>query len=190
MNKILTGLITGGVILTTAAGALAFSGNADNPGQMSQIREEVEAAMDAGDYTTWSQLVADSPRGDKLLSVINENNFAQFAAAHQLMESGDKEGAKAIMDELGLSDVMGPKYDMADRQAVMDAIKNGDFEAWKSIIETREYGSQLLDLVDENAFNSLSQILEFAHNSDNGYGKGIMGDLGFGGGRMRMGGMM
>ena len=60
-------------------------------------RELVRTAVSEGDFDAF---VANAP--DKLLEKIDADNFAQFVEAHQLRESGDKEGAKEIMEALGI----------------------------------------------------------------------------------------
>ncbi len=60
-------------------------------------REEMRAAVAAGDYGQWAELMADHPRVEEM---VTEENFAKLQEAHQLAESGDKEGAKEIMKEL------------------------------------------------------------------------------------------
>ena len=65
-------------------------------------REIMRNAMESGDYNTWKTTLENSPRGVKMLEIINEDNFSKLKEAHQLAQSGDYEGAKAIRDELGL----------------------------------------------------------------------------------------
>jgi len=65
--------------------------------------ESVKTALDAEDYDAFLDAVEDSPLAEKITS---EANFEKFVEAHELMQSGDKEGAKEIMNELG---VEGPR---------------------------------------------------------------------------------
>lgn len=62
-------------------------------------REEVHAAIEAGDYETFSELTADGPRAE----LITEENFAKLQEAHELRMNGDREGAQEIMQELGFT---------------------------------------------------------------------------------------
>ena len=61
-------------------------------------RAAVRAAVAAEDYNAF---VAAAP--ERLLAAVeNESDFDQLVEAKELKEAGDKEGARAIMDELGL----------------------------------------------------------------------------------------
>ena len=60
--------------------------------------EEMEKVMESGDYQAFLKLVGDRPMADD----ITEAKFNKMAEAHELMESGDREGAREIMDELGI----------------------------------------------------------------------------------------
>ena len=61
-------------------------------------REAIGQAMENCDYKAWKEQVGNHPVSKK----ITEENFPKFVEMHNLMKSGDKEGAKAIADELGL----------------------------------------------------------------------------------------
>lgn len=61
-------------------------------------REAVHAAIEAKDFNAFRAAVTDSP-----LAVIDtQSEFDRLLEAHELMESGDRDGARAIMDELGV----------------------------------------------------------------------------------------
>jgi hypothetical protein len=62
--------------------------------------EEVIEAINNVDYTAWAEATSD--RGGRLSEIINEDNFAQFASMHQLIQSGEFEEAKVIAKELGI----------------------------------------------------------------------------------------
>jgi hypothetical protein len=90
--------------------AIAMSANAattdttNAPGRgpggcTSEQHDAVEAALEAGDYTTWKDLVGD--RGH-MSDVITADNFATFVAMHQAMEDGDTTKAQTLRDDLGL----------------------------------------------------------------------------------------
>jgi hypothetical protein len=76
--------------------------------QMEAQRTAVETAMTAGDYSAWKALMENkNGRGLEMLDKITADNFAKFVEMHNLMKAGDKDGAKAIADELGLPGFMG-----------------------------------------------------------------------------------
>lgn len=65
--------------------------------EMKAQHEEILKAVLAGDYDAWYALMTKNDKTPKILEVINEDNFAQFSKAHQLMEESRK-----IMEELGV----------------------------------------------------------------------------------------
>ena len=44
-----------------------------------------------------------------MFKIINEDNFAQLVQAHELIQTGDFNGAKTIFDELGIKKPLGQK---------------------------------------------------------------------------------
>jgi len=66
--------------------------------------DAVRVALENNDYAAFQSAVAGTPLADE----VTAENFSKFVEAHKLMESGDHEGAKTIMDELGIK---GPKGD-------------------------------------------------------------------------------
>jgi hypothetical protein len=61
-------------------------------------REAVKAAIEANDYDAFVAATAEGPMGD---TVDTQAEFEKLVEAHNLMKSGDREGAKQIMEELG-----------------------------------------------------------------------------------------
>jgi hypothetical protein len=59
----------------------------------------MEKAFESNDYTAWKKLMTNN---GKVTEIINKDNFAKFAQAHELAEKGDLTGAKKIRQELGL----------------------------------------------------------------------------------------
>lgn len=70
--------------------------------EMKIVKEAVQTAIENNNYQAWVDAHGDGERGKKMLEMINENNFSQLVEMHNLMQDGDKEGAKAIAEELGL----------------------------------------------------------------------------------------
>lgn len=56
----------------------------------------VREAVEAGDYEAFKLAVAGTPKKE-----VTQENFNKMVEAHKLMESGDIEGAKKIMNEIG-----------------------------------------------------------------------------------------
>ena len=59
----------------------------------------MEQAFENNDYQAWKNLM--QGRG-RVIQVVNEDNFAQFAEAHRLAEEGKMDEAKQIRQALGL----------------------------------------------------------------------------------------
>lgn len=70
--------------------------------EMRVKHEEVLKAVLAGNYDAWYALVTENDKTPKILEVINEDNFAQFSKAHQLMEEG-----RQMLEDLGVEKGMG-----------------------------------------------------------------------------------
>ena len=65
--------------------------------EMEQHREEVEAAIAAGDYATWQALIEEQNPDNPMLEKINAGNFSKLQELHELREK-----ARSIQEELGL----------------------------------------------------------------------------------------
>lgn len=67
-------------------------------GRNHEKADAVKTAIENNDYQAFAEATADAPFADN----INEETFAKLVEAHNLREAGDHEGAKAIMEELGI----------------------------------------------------------------------------------------
>lgn len=112
---------------------------------MREHRGEVRDAIEAGDYEAFKDAIEGSPLADL---IDNETDFNKLVEAHDLLKSGDKEGAKDIFEELGLperghmmkdGDHKEPPFvsQLSDdeKEAFREAMKDGDFDAAKQILE-------------------------------------------------------
>ncbi|MCX6788926.1 MAG: hypothetical protein NTZ36_03565 [Candidatus Jorgensenbacteria bacterium] len=86
---------------SSVSSALAYKGNysVKGPQYTAERHDAMEKAFENNDYTAWKNLMQGSGR---VSDVINKDNFAQFAKAHELAERGDVAGANAIRTSLGL----------------------------------------------------------------------------------------
>lgn len=73
-------------------------------------RAAVKAAVEAEDYDAFKDAVDGGPLDD---AIDSEADFDKLVEAHELREAGDREGAKAIMDELGIERPEGHKGGMS-----------------------------------------------------------------------------
>ena len=74
-----------------------------------QMREEVRTALENRDYNAWHDAMT-----PKILDYINESNFNTFADMQEAIQSGDKDTAEALRQELGLPERQAP----ADRMGM------------------------------------------------------------------------
>jgi hypothetical protein len=103
-NKILTlgatALVLGGLfIIPSTISAYKGDPGVEGPDCTEERHQEMEQAFEDNDYQAWSNLMQGKGR---VIQVVNEDNFAQFAEAHRLAEEGDMEGSRQIREELGL----------------------------------------------------------------------------------------
>ncbi|MBL7054347.1 hypothetical protein ISS05_01160 [Candidatus Woesearchaeota archaeon] len=78
-----------------------YEGMAEKRAAMQEKKTEIESAMQEG-YEAWVEAVGDSPRAEKLLEVINSDNFDIFVDMHEAKQNKDFETAKELAEELGL----------------------------------------------------------------------------------------
>lgn len=64
-----------------------------------EAREEIVALFEAGDYEAWAEFMANKPMADEL---VTEANFQVFVEAHELMQAGDREGARELLESNGI----------------------------------------------------------------------------------------
>ena len=105
MNKktILFGLIAlilGGLVISPKI-AEAYQGNPNVKGPNYSVERHtaMEKAFDNKDYNSWKNLMVGRGRATQ---VVNAQNFAKFAEAHELAEEGKTAEANKIRAELGL----------------------------------------------------------------------------------------
>lgn len=96
----LTALVIGGAVLTPGA-VYAYRGDASvkGPNYTAERHEAMEKAFENNDYNAWKTLMAGRGR---VTQVINADNFATFARAHELAEQGKTDEANTLRAELGL----------------------------------------------------------------------------------------
>lgn len=89
------------VTIATTTSAFAYRGDpsVQGPNYSPERHESMTKAFEKNDYEAWKALM--TGRG-RVTQVINSDNFARFAEAHQLSQEGKLEEAKAIRAELGL----------------------------------------------------------------------------------------
>lgn len=127
-----------------------------------EIREErredvdaVKAALEANDYAAFQEIAVERPG----LSDVTQDQFATMVEAHTLMEAGDHEAARALLQEAGLNPP-GPIGHRHGRQQLTpeerEAMK-ADMEAVRLAFENRDYAAYL-DVTSERPF--LNEVTE------------------------------
>jgi hypothetical protein len=94
-----TTLVLGGLILAPKISAYKGDPGVQGPNCTPERHEEMIKAFESRDYNIWKDLMKGK---GKVAQVINEDNFARFAEAHQLTQEGKADEAKEIRAELGL----------------------------------------------------------------------------------------
>lgn len=98
--------------LFAAAGfASAYRGDysVKGPECSEQRHQLIEDVFQSGDYETWKQLMTETGKSPGVLNLINEENFAKFAEAHEAGKNGDYETAAELRAEIGLNNGNGPR---------------------------------------------------------------------------------
>jgi hypothetical protein len=105
MKKTLLGLGTLALVFGTmgvfSGTALAYQGNPNikGPFYTAERHAAMEKAFEDKDFDAWKNLT--QGRG-RMTAVVNKDNFAKFAEAHELAEQGNFAEAQKIRAELGL----------------------------------------------------------------------------------------
>jgi len=105
MKKITLGIgalaLTLGALAVTAGTTFAYQGDptVEGPNYSPDRHEAMTDAFESNDYDAWYDLMAGRGR---VTQVINEDNFAKFAEAHELVEQGKVAEAQQLRQELGL----------------------------------------------------------------------------------------
>lgn len=157
-NKRIIGLAIMSVVMGTTiatAGASGIREGFRNPVGMNEVIRAEREALRSRDYQGWRSAVENSGQTE-ILEVINESNFARFSEAFALCESGDLEGAEAIIGEMegvelpecGVRRSLG--LSLEERAALKTALVNSDYDGWKELME--KGGNEELDkyLTQEN----------------------------------------
>jgi len=72
-----------------------------------EVRAVIASALNDEDYDAFMDAIADTRLADH---INDEDDFELFLEAHELRESGDREGAREILDELGIKKSSKPAH--------------------------------------------------------------------------------
>jgi hypothetical protein len=111
-NQMIWGLIAIFIasIVALAGISYAYKGNpaTKGPNYSTEVHEQLEAAIEAGDYDAWLKIRQDNnlPTKGRIFQVINKDNFDKYAQLHEANMAGDTQKAAEIRAELGLGEGM------------------------------------------------------------------------------------
>lgn len=105
---LLIGFVVIGIIASTAA-VSAYRGDFSQEGPNFDVdrHTEMEQAFNTFSYESWYMLMSQNERQGKVMELITEENFNDFAEAHNAGLNGDYEKAASIRAELGLGNGQG-----------------------------------------------------------------------------------
>lgn len=96
----ISAVVAGGLLVYPKA-AEAYRGDPSvkGPNYTAERHAAMEKAFETNDYNAWKSLMTGKGR---VTQVVNKDNFAKFAQAHELAEQGKLTEAAKIRQELGL----------------------------------------------------------------------------------------
>ena len=158
----------------------------------SEFKAEMLEIIQSGDYTEWVEELTEyaTEKGrdlPQILEYINEGNFDQFAQMHELKQSGDKEAAKALAEEIGLPPREG-KHDKKGgdpefRAEMKEFILSTSYEEWVSKItdhaaENEKDTPKILETITSSNFDQFQEMHNLMQAGDKEAAKAIADDLG------------
>ncbi|MFC1617856.1 hypothetical protein ACFL2B_01095 [Patescibacteria group bacterium] len=143
-------------------------------------KDEMRQAIEDNDFDTWKQQV-----DRKSAEFSTEENFDKLKEAHDLMQAGKTEEARAIKEEMGMMKGPGKMHGMkGEKDEMRQAVQNNDFAAWKTAMEDNVI-KRLEDLeskINEDTFNELVRAHNLMQEGKRDEAKQIHEDLGLSGG--------
>ncbi len=99
-----------GLLVTTlvvSSTSFAFGGKRGDDTNVNDNREQVQTAITNNDYSAWASAMTTRvtemrQQATDLESRISQDTFNKLTQAHQLMQAGKSDEAKAIFDDLGM----------------------------------------------------------------------------------------
>ncbi len=142
----------------------------------------VKDALESNDYDAWLEAIKDAPNYDEIVVVINESNFGQLVEAHNLMQDGDFEGAKAIAEELGVKDLLpnreGNRGDKGEMKEIMVTLGDGDYATFVELVQDKPMADKILEVINESNFDQFMAMHELMESGDFEGAKAIGDELG------------
>lgn len=141
------------VLVVASVGPLVWAGLSSVRIQEIQTKNAaISQAILNKDYSAWQSLVTD----ERLLSRINEQNFATYAEAFVLLEAGKIEEAELLQVQLGLQQ----KVQVVSTKSaqISQAIATKDYDTWRALVGANYAGN----LVTPDNFSAYADLLSFS----------------------------
>lgn len=138
-----------------------FGISQENMGHKKMPNEEIKKALDSGDYQEFLKAIEGKANFEK----ITQENFNVMVQAEKLRSSGDKEGAKKLMEDSGIKMFDGRGHNLEKNQNLTDEQK-----------QTLEKAHELRDSGDKEGAKTLMQSVFGQKDSQNE--KGIFQKIG------------
>jgi hypothetical protein len=169
-------------LVTVSATATGVFAHERNPEAVADERggnhENVKSAIEAGDYEAFVEATSETPFAQN----ITPEFFASFTEANALRETGDIEGAKVIMDKLGLKPHKKHGKFNEEKRAEMKE----NHEAMRTAIEMEDYDAfveaagdaPFIDEVTPEFFEKFIEAHTLRETGDFEGAKAVMNELG------------
>jgi predicted nucleic acid-binding Zn-ribbon protein len=153
--------------------------------QINGNSDKIRKAIENDDYQAWADLMNKMPNADEF---VNEETFAKLKEASELMQAGDNEAAKEIMDELGVNGLgirmFGKRGEMNETfKQIQEAVENDDCDAWADLMEDAPNGSVEINRETFGKYVELNGVMRRAAElrEELGMGRaGMIGGMGMG----------
>lgn len=178
-------LVIGSTMLTANA---AYQDRAAQGGGMGIGKAEnvaIQTALNNQDFEAWKKAEANKGNQRVLAVIDTQEEFNRLVEAHKLMKAGKSDEAAKIFQELGVPFVGGrgmmrqggEKLNETERNTMHDAIKKGDYQTWKTLMEKR--GGRILQYVNEGNFAKYAEAKKLQWEGKFTEAKKILDEIGF-----------
>ncbi|MCF6276295.1 MAG: hypothetical protein L3J07_00435 [Candidatus Magasanikbacteria bacterium] len=183
MNRktiVLGGVVAGIITILGVSTASAHFGGNNQSNIFPENREEIKQIIESKDYDAFKTHLEENDR-TQMLEKITEEKFNKFLEMRELAESGDKDGAREIREELKLKKFR-KNFNKAKRfglqhEEMRQIIESRDYDALKTHLEENDR-TQMLEKITEEKFDKFLEMKELAISGDREGAKKIADELG------------
>ena len=136
---------------------------------------EVQVAIGNSDYAAWVKALEGHER---VPFAVNEETFEAFQKAHDLVQSGDRESARQVLEEAGITlpaygKAHGHRFLNNGRNDIRDAIESNDYVAWQEAV----VGTKLETIATPEVFGKMVAIHDARTSGDRELAKSLHREL-------------